>query len=88
MLTWVMLNGGQVGPIPYADVCGTVKTFGCGLFVPYEGAMSGKTVTVSLMMADYETVSALYGEEGAKDLSNYVLGETLLLVNKTEYKFN
>ena len=101
MLTWVMLNGGQVGPIPYADVCGTVKTFGCGLFVPYEGAMSGKTVTVSLVMANYEAIETdladvLQNATSSDEVSEAIMGwieanynnpEKIVIANKTAYKF-
>ena len=102
MLSWVFSQNGQVGPIPYADgVVGGVGVFGCGLFVPYDGAMSGKTVTVSLVMANYEAIEVdladvLQNATSSDEVSEAIMGwieanynnpEKIVIANKTAYKF-
>ena len=103
MLTWVYVNNGQVGPLPYPYVCDEIGAFGCGLFTPYTGAMSGKTVTVHLVMANLDAAYKDLGnifEDSTKTPeykndtimnwinSNWNVEENFLVVKSTSYTFN
>ena len=103
MLTWVYMNNGQVGPIPYPAVCEEIGAFGCGLFTPYTGAMSGKTVTVHLVMANLEAAYSDLGnifedntitpDEKNETVMNWInnnwnVEENFLVVKSTSYTFN
>ena len=80
--------------LTYEGVYDYVQEFNCGIYRPYDGAMSGKTITVALCIADVDTVLAQKRAENPdfndNDLSLSDFSEeagTLIVVQAQSYTF-